>query len=206
MNSTREHAAWAFGQALRTRRRELGMSQERLAELGDFDRTYPSLLERGLRTPTFHVILQLSLSLRTDPRVLFAEALAKYCETLPGSGRRIFHTLTELSPGTLLTHQQDAVLSRRPESALPIAARGISDKEAVWAMNTTEAASVLDTLINGLNPDSDQNFPLGAVLHRDTVIRALLAGKAAIETMNARQGDVVNLEGAARDAYKTAAL
>lgn len=43
--------------AKRFARRAQGMSQRRLAETGDFDRTYSSLLERGLRTPTFYVIL-----------------------------------------------------------------------------------------------------------------------------------------------------
>jgi transcriptional regulator with XRE-family HTH domain len=32
-----------------------GISQEELAERGDFDRTFPSLLERGMRTPTLTV-------------------------------------------------------------------------------------------------------------------------------------------------------
>jgi hypothetical protein len=69
-----------------------------------------------------------------------------------------------------------------------------------------EAASVLDTLINGLDPDSDQNLRLGTLLHRDTVIRALSAGKAAIETMNARQSSVANLKGVPSDGYKETAL
>jgi hypothetical protein len=45
----RNHSARAFGLALRAARLERGLSQEDLAERGDFDRTYPSLLEHGRR-------------------------------------------------------------------------------------------------------------------------------------------------------------
>lgn len=44
MSATRQQAARAFGQALRVTRLERGITQEQLAEMGDFDRTYPSLL------------------------------------------------------------------------------------------------------------------------------------------------------------------
>jgi transcriptional regulator with XRE-family HTH domain len=54
-----------------------GLSQEQLAEEGDFDRTYPSLLERGLRTPTFFVILCLAEGLSTDPVTLFRDAVTQ---------------------------------------------------------------------------------------------------------------------------------
>ena len=77
MNVTRKQAARSFGRALRTARSAQGLSQEQLAESGDFDRTYPSLLERGLRTPTFYVILQLAHGLHLDPRALFDYALAE---------------------------------------------------------------------------------------------------------------------------------
>jgi transcriptional regulator with XRE-family HTH domain len=60
MTTTRRQAARAFGQALRAARLEREITQEQPAETGDFDRTYPSLLERGLRTPTFFVMLCLA--------------------------------------------------------------------------------------------------------------------------------------------------
>jgi transcriptional regulator with XRE-family HTH domain len=43
----RNCAARAFGQALKAARTERGMSQEEVAGECEFDRTYPSLLERG---------------------------------------------------------------------------------------------------------------------------------------------------------------
>jgi XRE family transcriptional regulator, regulator of sulfur utilization len=73
----RIRSARAFGRALKAARLERGLSQEDLAERGDFDRTYPSLLERGRRSPTFLVILQLARALRMEPVVLFAEAVAQ---------------------------------------------------------------------------------------------------------------------------------
>ena len=72
----RIQSARAFGRALKAARMERGLTQEDLAERGDFDRTYPSLLERGRRSPTFFVILQLAHALRMEPVVLFADAVA----------------------------------------------------------------------------------------------------------------------------------
>jgi XRE family transcriptional regulator, regulator of sulfur utilization len=73
----RIQSARAFGAALKGARLERGLSQEDLAERGDFDRTYPSMLEKGRRSPTFFVILQLAHALRMEPVVLFVEAVAR---------------------------------------------------------------------------------------------------------------------------------
>ena len=48
----------AFGQALRAIREEKGISQERLALDAGFDRTFVSLLERGLRSPTIRTVVK----------------------------------------------------------------------------------------------------------------------------------------------------
>ena len=50
----------AFGVVLRQLRIEKGLSQERLALDGGLDRTFISLLERGLRQPSLTTLLQLS--------------------------------------------------------------------------------------------------------------------------------------------------
>lgn len=44
--------AVTFGKVLQTKRQEIGLSQEQLAQQCNLDRTYISLLERGLRQPT----------------------------------------------------------------------------------------------------------------------------------------------------------
>ena len=73
----RNHSARAFGRALKEARLQRGLSQEDLAERGDFDRTYPSMLEHGRRSPSFFVILQLARALRMEAVVLFGEAVAQ---------------------------------------------------------------------------------------------------------------------------------
>jgi transcriptional regulator with XRE-family HTH domain len=78
MSADRRDAARAFGQTLRAVRLARGISQEQLAEVGDLDRTYPSLLERGLRTPTFFVIVRLAEGLNTDPVALFRDAVTRF--------------------------------------------------------------------------------------------------------------------------------
>jgi transcriptional regulator with XRE-family HTH domain len=50
----------AFGQVLRELRKEKNFSQEKLALEASLDRTFISLLERGLRQPSLSTILNLS--------------------------------------------------------------------------------------------------------------------------------------------------
>ncbi|ESQ13238.1 MAG TPA: XRE family transcriptional regulator [Chromatiaceae bacterium] len=50
----------AFGIVLRDIRQTTGLSQERLALESELDRTFISLLERGLRQPSLSTILQLA--------------------------------------------------------------------------------------------------------------------------------------------------
>lgn len=63
----RRRIGLAFGSALRQLRRARGLTQEGLALVGGFDRTYPSLLERGLRTPTLSVLFRLAEALGIEP-------------------------------------------------------------------------------------------------------------------------------------------
>jgi len=48
---------------IRKRRESLGFSQEKLAERCDFDRTYISMLERGMRNPSFLNLLKIARGL-----------------------------------------------------------------------------------------------------------------------------------------------
>jgi len=50
----------SFGQAVRERRHDLGLSQEALGYRCGLDRTYVSGIERGVRNPTLKVMLQLA--------------------------------------------------------------------------------------------------------------------------------------------------
>ena len=67
--------AIAFGRVLRETRLQKSLSQDKLASLCDFDRTYPSLLERGLRSPTLAMIFRLSQALDVNPSLLVTRTL-----------------------------------------------------------------------------------------------------------------------------------
>ena len=56
-----------FGKVLKEIRTEKGLSQDKLAENCNLDRTYISLLERGLRQPTITTIFKLSQVLKISP-------------------------------------------------------------------------------------------------------------------------------------------
>ena len=57
----------AFGQALREIRESKEISQERLALEGGFDRTYISLIERGINSPTIRVLVGIAAVLKVPP-------------------------------------------------------------------------------------------------------------------------------------------
>ncbi|MFD3003662.1 helix-turn-helix domain-containing protein [Pontibacter toksunensis] len=61
-----------FGNVLQELRREQGLTQEELAFRSSLDRTYISLLERGLRVPTIDTLFKVSKSLGTKPEDLVA--------------------------------------------------------------------------------------------------------------------------------------
>ncbi len=57
----------SFGETIRRIRKEKHLSQEQLAFESRLDRTYISLLERGLRQPTLKTLFQISKTLQTPP-------------------------------------------------------------------------------------------------------------------------------------------
>lgn len=59
-----------FGKVLRTLREGKKLSQEKLAEYCDLDRTYISLLERGLRQPSISTIFKIADALDISPSEL----------------------------------------------------------------------------------------------------------------------------------------
>lgn len=74
----------AFGNALRELRRAVKISQYTLADRSGLDRSYISLLERGLRSPSFETILCLGVGLGMPSAILVAKAeeLLKQMPTL----------------------------------------------------------------------------------------------------------------------------
>lgn len=70
----------AFGVLLRELRTKAAFSQEQLAHDAGLDRTYISMLERGLRQPSLKTIFAISKVLRTAPSKLVAELEEKLRE------------------------------------------------------------------------------------------------------------------------------
>jgi len=66
--------AGAFGQVLRDCRTKAGVSQEKLAGLAEVDRTYVSLLERGLRQPSLGTLFRLAQALDVAPATMVSRA------------------------------------------------------------------------------------------------------------------------------------
>jgi transcriptional regulator with XRE-family HTH domain len=64
--------AEAFGAVLRDCRKNAGLSQEALADSAEVDRTYVSLLERGLRQPTLETLFSLSRALGITPATMIS--------------------------------------------------------------------------------------------------------------------------------------
>jgi transcriptional regulator with XRE-family HTH domain len=60
----------AFGQALREIRQGKEISQERLRLDAGFDRTYISLIERGINSPTIRTVVKLAGVLKVAPSVI----------------------------------------------------------------------------------------------------------------------------------------
>jgi transcriptional regulator with XRE-family HTH domain len=64
-----------FGQAVRTRRLELGLSQEGLAERSSLHRTYVGGIERGERNISLLNLLRLATALDSPPGLLLRDCL-----------------------------------------------------------------------------------------------------------------------------------
>lgn len=65
----------AFGIVLRDLRQARSLSQEALAQESELDRTFISLLERGLRQPSLTTILQLAKPLAVSPQSIVASVM-----------------------------------------------------------------------------------------------------------------------------------
>jgi len=72
---------WAFGRALREFRGQAGISQERLAEAAGLDRSFVSLVERGLQSPNVVVLLKVAGVLKVPAAELIARTEGLMSET-----------------------------------------------------------------------------------------------------------------------------
>jgi transcriptional regulator with XRE-family HTH domain len=70
----REVQKSAIGRILRAKRESLGISQEVLAERADVDRSYVSILERGIKSPTLETLERICIALETLPERVLEEA------------------------------------------------------------------------------------------------------------------------------------
>lgn len=66
-----------FGAVLYERRKQKGLTQEKLAEKSDVDRKYIYLLEKGRRQPTLQTILALSKALSLTPMELIEDVFIR---------------------------------------------------------------------------------------------------------------------------------
>lgn len=73
----RSKAHAALGRAVRRIREEQGMTQEQLAAASGLQATYISDVERGVRNPSWTVVVTLAESLGTTPAGLATEAEAE---------------------------------------------------------------------------------------------------------------------------------
>lgn len=63
----------AFGAVLRAKRKNMGLSQEKLALEVGLERTFISMMERGLRQPTITTLLKLAPALGCSAAELVQE-------------------------------------------------------------------------------------------------------------------------------------
>ncbi|RYD61947.1 MAG: XRE family transcriptional regulator [Verrucomicrobiaceae bacterium] len=65
-----------FGESIRHYRQKAGLTQEDLADQAGIHRTYVSLLERGQRSPTIYIVVQLCACMACSPQDLVDHALS----------------------------------------------------------------------------------------------------------------------------------
>ncbi|MBA3675414.1 MAG: helix-turn-helix transcriptional regulator [Chitinophagaceae bacterium] len=67
-----------FGEVLKELRSEVGISQENLAYESELDRSFISMMERGLRIPTISTLFQISKGLKTTPSEIMKRIEERY--------------------------------------------------------------------------------------------------------------------------------
>jgi transcriptional regulator with XRE-family HTH domain len=72
MDSRLNRLKLSLARSVKLRRKELGLSQEELADLAEIDRTYASQIERGVANPSLEVLFRISRSLDVELTTLMA--------------------------------------------------------------------------------------------------------------------------------------
>jgi XRE family transcriptional regulator, regulator of sulfur utilization len=145
MISRRQTAARAFGAALRAARLDQGISQMNLAEAGDFDPTYISLLERARRVPSFFAIVRLAEGLQISPVRLFADSVGRITDSASVSAAALFRVAYLLPDGRLAeaepiyTDLRAAILAAELENATHTA---VSDPELTHVVEYVRAGAL----------------------------------------------------------------
>lgn len=74
MGAEMRHLGRAFGSAVRKRRLQLGLSQEKLAFRCGSHRNYIGEIERGEKSPSLHIVFALADALEMEASMLVREA------------------------------------------------------------------------------------------------------------------------------------
>ncbi|MFC4253180.1 helix-turn-helix domain-containing protein [Sinimarinibacterium flocculans] len=85
----------AFGLALKSCRTACAISQEALALSAGVDRTFVSLLERGLRQPTLETLFRLAAVLDTSPEAMVAMTRQNLTRSPANRARRQSNALSK---------------------------------------------------------------------------------------------------------------
>ena len=72
---SKEASRTVFAKNLRRMRKEMGMSQEKLAELCDLHRTYIGMIERDEQNVSLDIVDKIASSLGVEPYILLQEPI-----------------------------------------------------------------------------------------------------------------------------------
>jgi transcriptional regulator with XRE-family HTH domain len=70
----KDHDLVRLGEAVRARRKEIGLSQEALADYAEIDRSHMGKIERGERNVSFLNILRIAKAIQCKPSDLLVDA------------------------------------------------------------------------------------------------------------------------------------
>lgn len=135
-----------FGQALKEARLEAHLSQEELAHQSELDRTYVSMLERGIKVPTIKTLFKLATSLSIDPTQLLErvkqldQGLLPQKKATPKIQKKFPFFATSISCGKPIIEDfivekslsLDDEMIKNPEETFFMKASGDSMQPSIW--------------------------------------------------------------------------